>query len=125
MRVIVCGSRDIVNLNLDVIGMAVLGVISDQHDIKHGITVLSGGCRGVDTIGEAWAERHGHAVERFPADWSQGKKAGPLRNAAMVAEADALVAIAYPDSRGTADCIRRAQAKGIPCAVLYLPRRAT
>ncbi len=47
------------------------------------------------------------------ADWrTHGRAAGPLRNQEMIDEADALAA--FNGGRGTADCVRRAKAKGIP-----------
>jgi hypothetical protein len=122
VKVIICGSRELMDFHWadQRIGSLVRSIAyTTNRSLK---TVLSGGCRGLDEHGEKWAETHGFEVQRFPADWSQGKKAGPLRNQAMVDEADAVVAIAYPDSRGTKDCVRRAIAKGIPVAMLILPR---
>lgn len=55
--------------------------------------------------------------EPHPADWSLGKKGGPLRNQEMV-NGGARICLAFsPDlgkSRGTADCARRALRAGIP-----------
>lgn len=118
MKLIICGSRDIVPdyaTVTELIDAATNGVVPKL--------IISGGCRGVDAVGEEWAHDHDVPLRVYQAQWdAHGKKAGPLRNAAMVAEADAVVAICYPDSRGTMDCVRRAQAKGIPVAMLVLPR---
>jgi hypothetical protein len=71
--------------------------------------VVSGGARGVDTLGEQWAGEDNYI--RFPANWTKhGKAAGPIRNQQMADYADALIAI-YDSrtSRGTKDMIRRAK----------------
>jgi hypothetical protein len=129
VKFIICGSREIGD---DGAGSAhemhaLCGLVDAIAErLRSPTEIFSGGCRGMDVVGEMWAKQRRIPVRRFPADWNtHGKSAGPMRNAAMVAEADALVAIHYPDSRGTIDCIRKAQAKGIPCAVLVLPRRTT
>ena len=121
MKLIICGSRDIERMPSETMTRAI-HLLSWQGGWREPSLVLSGGCRGVDSCGEAWATTMGIPVRRFPADWSLGKKAGPLRNQAMVDEADAVVAIMYADGRGTRDCVRRAIAKGIPVAMLILPR---
>ena len=63
-----------------------------------------------------YAESNGFELEIFPADWSLGRKAGPLRNKAMVDVAD--YAIAFPSGgRGTQSLINFAHQKGIPTKV--------
>lgn len=76
--------------------------------------MLNGACpRGLDALAKWWAEERGYYVRLFIPNWDRdGKAAGPLRNHAMIDEADALVAL--PGGRGTADCVRRAERKGIP-----------
>jgi hypothetical protein len=65
------------------------------------------------------------------ADWDRfGKRAGPIRNAEMVA-AGAMLCLAFhrflPGSKGTKDCARRALAAGIPTWLIDsdagIPRR--
>lgn len=74
--------------------------------------VVSGGAIGVDSDGEAWAERNGIPVERFPADWkAHGRAAGPIRNRKMAEYADAVVL--FPGARGTASMWREARRAGI------------
>lgn len=90
---------------------------------------------GADAIGDAWAIRNGVLLRRRPADWPgpcapQCKpghrslnrrdteycpQAGHRRNQQMVDERPVLVVAAHHNnSRGTADCMRRAAAAGIP-----------
>jgi hypothetical protein len=98
MKVIIAGSRSIVEYKH--IGDAVI-------DSGFNITeVVSGAARGVDTLGERWAEVNNIQATRFPADWDKyGKIAGPVRNEQMAKYADALIAIWDGFSRGTKNMI--------------------
>jgi len=40
--------------------------------------VVSGGARGIDTLGEIWAQSQGIPVTRFPADWARYGGQGQL-----------------------------------------------
>ena len=84
--------------------------------------VISGGAKGADALAARFAEAHGLPLLVVPADWkAHGKKAGPLRNADIVARADALVAFWDGVSRGTRDAMVKARLAGkrvevFPCA---------
>jgi len=72
--------------------------------------VISGGARGVDTVGEEWATDNGIPFARFPADWERyGRAAGPKRNKQMAEYGDALVAVLALGSRGTKNMIGQMQ----------------
>lgn len=59
------------------------------------------------------AREFGWDVEEYPADWSRGRIAGPLRNGQMLdTKPDYVVAIGY--GRGTADCVNQARHRMIP-----------
>ena len=74
--------------------------------------IISGGAPGVDTIAESTARRNGIPVRSIPADWDNlGRKAGPIRNTEIVAEADYVVAFWDGVSRGTFDTIAKARAQ--------------
>ncbi|MEL6179704.1 MAG: SLOG family protein [Myxococcota bacterium] len=75
-------------------------------------TLLHGGASGYDEWSGRVADRLGIPVEVFSADWSQGRKAGPIRNRRMLATADHLIAL--PGGDGTKDCTRAAESMGIP-----------
>lgn len=95
--------------------------------------VVHGAARGIDTIADDWVrERQGRwrvSTERYPADWdSQGRAAGPIRNAEMrdrVLDLQRMgweVAVcAFTDditaSKGTAGMCRLASAAGLPVTV--------
>lgn len=115
MRVIIAGCREIDDC------AAVAAAIEDcRVDIT---TVLSGGCRGVDKLGEQWAAAHGVPVEIYPAQWKiYGRAAGMRRSAEMVARADALIAITSRrfKGRGTAATVEMAIKKGLQVYVREL-----
>lgn len=91
------------------------------------VTLVSGAClTGADALAEAFADRVGWIVEKHPADWSRGRKAGPERNNHMVAlGADVCEAFighcssprcAIPGqhpSHGASGCAQRAEDAGI------------
>lgn len=107
MRLIIAGSRTIA-------GAEALAAI-DSLAPPEVAAVICGGAAGVDAAGRAWAEARGIPVLDFPADWARyGRGAGPIRNAAMVGSADALLQVWDGRSRGSADVRRRAVAAGLP-----------
>jgi hypothetical protein len=75
--------------------------------------VVSGGARGVDTWAERAARARGLGVEIHPAEWEKyGKRAGFVRNYAIVKDADRVVAFWDGQSKGTAHSIRIAREMG-------------
>lgn len=84
------------------------------------VTLVHGACSaGADAIADDWArvrEADALIVLRYPADWSQGKKAGPERNRRMIDEnldADYVLAFPLGESRGTRHCMNYAASKGL------------
>ena len=109
-RVIVAGSRDFHDYGflLNKLDWA----LSNRE--ASGITIVSGGAKGVDALGERYAKDYGLSIERYPADWStHGKAAGPIRNRQMAENADALAAFWDGKSRGTKNMIEEARKKGL------------
>ena len=104
MKTIIAGGRDLTDYRLVEAAIALCGfdwLITE---------VVSGVARGIDTLGERWAEDHRIPVKRFPADWdTYGKRAGMLRNEHMAQYANALVAIPDKVSRGTRNMISLAE----------------
>lgn len=110
IRCIVCGGRDFDDWPL--LKRKLDAIFARQSVVE----IVSGGAPGADTLGERYAAERGWPVRRFPADWSQGRRAGPLRNAEMVAYATHLIAL--PGGRGTADCVRQAREAGLVVRVI-------
>jgi len=84
MKLIIAGSRECPSDTFTRINDA----ISKPFKVTE---VVSGSARGVDAYGEDWARSRNIRIKRFPADWSKGKSAGPLRNAQMAEYADCLL----------------------------------
>lgn len=83
-----------------------------------GAVVVSGGADGVDSIAERAARARALEVMVFPADWGRyGRKAGPLRNAEIVAAADRVVAFWNGRSHGTLNTVVQAARAGRPVEV--------
>ena len=103
MKVIIAGSRHITDAD------ALRALIdSTGWDITE---VVSGGCRGVDIMGEEWATERCIPVRTFVADWAQyGREAGELRNREMAHYADGLILLWDAKSPG-ASCMLRESAK--------------
>jgi hypothetical protein len=77
--------------------------------------VISGAAKGVDRLGENWAQTRGIGIRSFPADWKKhGRAAGPIRNKEMAEVGEALIALPCPCSRGTRGMIKLAKEHGLP-----------
>jgi hypothetical protein len=109
MRIIVCGGRYYDD------DSRVQNVLNEYTAdwFERGLVVVHGAARGADTLAAEAAKRLGYKAEEHPADWNLGRRAGPIRNQAMVA-AGADLLIAFNGARGTADCVKRAERAGIP-----------
>ena len=113
MRTIIAGSR---NVN------AYEAVKEAIKESGFEITmIISGGAKGVDRLGERFAIENSIPFQRFLPDWSKyGKAAGPVRNAEMAKNADALIAIWNGSSKGTKNMIKTASKYGLKTYVYQL-----
>ncbi|MCP2040488.1 hypothetical protein L1281_001071 [Neisseria sp. HSC-16F19] len=87
-------------------------------DIAGVTEIVSGGAVGADALAERYAAERGLPLTVFKPDWSQGRRAGPLRNSQIVDYCDALLACWDGKSKGTRDSIRKAEAQGKLLAVV-------
>jgi hypothetical protein len=116
LKVLVTGGRDFSDF------VRFLGILDRVHRERGPITaIIHGDCpTGADAMVAKWmlGIQGTHwdtpiVIRKYPADWDlHGKAAGPLRNQQMVDQKPDLC-VAFPGGRGTADCVRRAQAAGI------------
>ncbi len=117
MRIIIAGSRDFDDYELLERTMNRLTLRVDN------ITVLSGGAKGADTLGEQWALCNMFPVERYHPDWTKhGKKAGPIRNDEMakaVGPKGKCVVFYDGSSPGSTNMIETAKAYGLKLKVIY------
>jgi hypothetical protein len=109
-RIIVTGSRHWSNQEW------VEEVLSSFIDEGEDVTIVHGDCpSGADRFASIWCDVYDIKQERHPADWATyGRSAGPRRNQHMVAlGADLVLAFPVLGSRGSWDCMRRAEKAGI------------
>ena len=97
-------------------------LLSNHFDIE----VVSGGCRGTDTMAKLYAEEYGYDYKEFPTDWSQWKKAGYLCNKEMhqyIAQFEKRGCVAFwngDTSSGTAHSFQLAQEYQTPIRVVRI-----
>lgn len=94
MKVIIAGSRNITDYRL--LKMCLSKTIFNITEI------VCGKAKGVDSLGERYAEEQNIICTYFPADWNKyGLRAGYIRNTEMGRYADSLIAIWDGRSKGT------------------------
>ena len=119
MKTIVAGSRDYQDYNH----------VKQQLDYfrkTHVVTeIVSGGARGVDTLGERYGLEYEIAIKVFNADWNKhGRAAGPIRNAQMGDYADQLVAVWDGKSKGTKNMIDYMNKLKKPVFIIWVGEQA-
>ena len=70
-------------------------VIMEALGDEKGVTIIHGGCYGVDIAADKVADKHGFKKQVFNADWSKGKSAGPIRNKRMITDGKPDYAIVF------------------------------
>jgi len=81
--------------------------------------LISGGAVGADYLAHQWALSRKVLVLIYRPDWrANGKRAGIIRNAAMVEAADRIIAFWDGTSRGTGHTINMAKKSGKPILVV-------
>ena len=115
-RVVIAGSR---HFNDYVLFCSVVDNYLSIIRNKYKLIILSGHCSGTDLLAERYAKANGFELEVYPADWSLGRKAGPIRNKQMVDVADFAIAFSSGGS-GTRSLIELAKQKGIPVRIYHV-----
>lgn len=112
--ILVCGSRDWTDA---------AAIFDRLNKLAGPLTILHGAAKGADTIAADIAWRLHHIVRAYPADWkTHGKKAGILRNLAMLDQnPDLVIAFQVGNSPGTQHTIDEARRRGIPVEVHTQP----
>lgn len=95
-----------------------LGILYGLHGA--GLRVMHGAANGVDTWAKEICEVKGIRAKGYPANWGRGKQAGLERNVEMVTRLVSWLALghtaqvlAFPGGRGTAHCVKTAEAAGL------------
>lgn len=119
-RVIIAGCRDF--WDYDMLRAKCDAILSEKQR-THKIVIISGAARGADRLGERYAREHGYQVCQFPADWDNyGYSAGPIRNAEMARNADALIAFWDGHSPGTRNMIKNANEQNLKVKIINTSR---
>ena len=112
LKVIIAGSRGFNNYRL------LVKTCDHMLQNHEHVEIVSGGAKGADKLGELYAEDNMYDVRVFEPDWGAfGNAAGPMRNKAMAAYADALIAFWDKSSKGTASMISVAKSAGLKVKV--------
>ena len=113
MKLIIAGSREGFEI-------ADVFVAMEESGFKERVTeVVSGTARGVDRLGEAWANANYIPIKKFPADWEKnGRASGHIRNQEMGDYADALLVLIHNESKGSEGMLSYAKKKGLEVFVV-------
>jgi hypothetical protein len=111
IRLLVCGGRHFADRDLL---FRELDALRERRAIS---LVIHGGQTGADSLAGEWAAERGIPVLAFPvspAEWRQlGRRAGPLRNARMLAEGRPDLMVAFRGDDGTRNMLGLAKRAGI------------
>lgn len=112
MKLIIAGGRDIELSHHTIEDLYNILFPIDKFK-EYPLEVVSGGCSGIDKVGEEWAKLIKAEITVFAADWdTHGKAAGPIRNRQMAEYADALLLIWDGKSRGSGNMKKEMQKLG-------------
>lgn len=115
MNLIVAGSRYFNNYEL--VSNTIMNFVSNNNVEISSIKIVSGTCRGADSLGERFAIEHNIEILRFIPDWDKyGKTAGPIRNREMAKVGDYLLLFVSDKtniSSGSASMLKEAKKAGI------------
>lgn len=89
------------------------------HEAKRITLIIQGKGKGADELAEDWADERGVPCESYPADWSLGRAAGPIRNSKMIKEGRPDVGVCFPGGDGTADMTKKLRRAGV--AIMEIP----
>lgn len=113
MKISIIGSRSFNDYDL------VEKTITKTLDISLIDTVVSGGAKGADFLGEIFAKNHNLQTMIFLPDWEKhGKKAGFLRNSDIIKNSDHVFAFWDGESKGTYDSITKAKKANKPITIV-------
>lgn len=107
LKIVIAGPRDF--YDYDLVASSLVNILPKD---RNRIQIVEGGATGVDRIARDFAIANKIEYKEFPANWSLGRKAGPIRNEQMARYADMLIAF-DAHTRGTASMIRCATKEGL------------
>ena len=113
MKVAIIGSRDFNDYNY------MCEMMDDFTKCHFTITtIISGGAKGADSLGEKWAEDNNLPTEIYKPDWKKyGRSAGYIRNADIVDNSQHVIAFWDGNSKGTLNSVDRAKKNKIAVTI--------
>jgi hypothetical protein len=112
LALVVNGGRDYAD------GASLFAALDSLHAEPGGVgVVIDGGAEGADALARRWAVARGVPVVTVAADWSLGRKAGPLRNRAMIERVRTdprPLLVSFPGGKGTHGTRAIAAELGVP-----------
>ena len=124
IKLIIAGGREFDNYKLL---LKYITAFQQTHYLTPDLlTIVSGGARGADKLGERYAREYGIEFERYIPDWEPNgvfdRTAGFRRNKLMAQNATHLLAFWDGESRGTKNMIDTAKRLGLSVDVVYYMR---
>lgn len=117
IKVIVAGSRTFTDYELLKAELNMLIVPGFNREVE----IVSGCCKGADTLGEQYAKEYGFKIKKYPADWdTYGKKAAYIRNNQMAKYATHCICFWDGKSKGTKMMIDLANANNLKIAIINI-----
>lgn len=118
IKIIIAGSRDFNDYKKL---KSQMDLILSYYDKMKEITIISGGCRGADALGEKYAVENNIKVEIFKPDWHRyGLAAGPIRNEQMVVNCDCVICFWDGKSSGTKSMIEFTKKHNKTLKIVYV-----
>lgn len=106
-RILVCGGRDFSNQQF------MFSYLDRMHQHRPITCIIQGEARGADVMAKTWAILRNVPFEGYPANWDNGKSAGPRRNIYMLKHGKPDIVVAFVGGTGTAHMVRLAEQAGI------------
>lgn len=118
MRVLVTGSRNWTDIETI---RDTFNAYFAENPLTEVPTLVSGHCpRGADYLAEQIFLDKGYDLDLYPANWSLGRAAGPIRNQKMVETApDVCFAFILDNSKGATHCSQLALKAQIPTIIVH------
>lgn len=113
VRILISGYREYTDYD------RMQAIIKSLSDSPH---LILGDCRGTDLTALQIALNNGWSYVTFTADWSQGLRAGPLRNERMIVEGKPDLALLFlsPNSKGTLNMKNLCDRYHIPYSIINI-----